>query len=135
MLFFVGAASAQSGNQRSKQRGEKTTEKGAKQTGSESSEDKPLRIIKKAPPRVSVFEKCFKDYGTPELRIQVRVTFEATGEIGAVEIVSHSDCREFDDEAVRVARLIRFEPAVKDGSPVTVTKQVVYVGGIGRPSI
>lgn len=112
------AANAQSGNSKNKS------------PDGEQTKDRPLKIISKEPPRVSVFGQCFKQYGTPYVKTLVRVTFDKSGKISAVELVNGSSCLEFDEESLRVARLIKFSPQVKDGEPVTVTKMVVYAGGV-----
>ena len=92
--------------------------------------DRPLKVLKKEPPNVRVFAECFRSYGISYAEIQVRVTFDKSGKITDVEVVKSSECREFDEESLRVARRIKFEPAIKDGEPITVTKIVVYQGGV-----
>lgn len=100
------------------------------QNGDGQTKDTPLKITKKEPPRASVFAQCFKLYGTPYLKVLARVTIDKSGEISDVEIVQESECREFDEESVRVAGKIKFQPATKDGEAITVTKTVIYEGGI-----
>lgn len=128
-LFFASLVNAQS-NHHSKSNDDKSAETEKQQSEKKSGEDKPLEILEKSPPRVSIFEKCFEDYGTAYVKINVRVTFHSSGRITDVEIAKDSGCKEFDEESLRVARLIKFKPAVKDGEAVTVIKQVVYEGGI-----
>lgn len=55
----------------------------------------------------------------------LRVTFLASGEVGEVEIVSGLNA-ELDQQAIEAARKIKFEPARKNGTPVSVTKKVEY---------
>jgi TonB family protein len=118
VVLSVFAANAQSNNNKNKvQNGEQTN-------------DSPLKIIEKQPPSAKVFGDCFRQNGTAYIKIAVRVTFDKSGKITAVEIVKESDCSEFDEESLRVARRIKFKPATKDGEPITVTKTVVYEGGI-----
>ena len=125
IILLAFAASAQSG------RGAK--EKG---NGDAAQGEKPVEsgvvIVKKVPPRVEVFDECFRAYRLARVQTRLRVTFEASGEIGAIEIVGYSGCAEFDQESIRVARLIEFKPAVRDGAPLGSTEQILYLGGI-RP--
>lgn len=88
---------------------------GAAQTG-----DKKLKIIKK--PGVKFSRQCRQSSGTT----RVRVTFDKSAKITNVEIVISSGCTSFDNNALDSARRITFEPQVKDGEPVTVTKLVEY---------
>lgn len=118
ITLSIFAANAQSGNNKNKS-----------QDGGQT-KDRPLKIISKNPPRASVFGQCFKEYGMPYVKVLVRATFDKSGKISAVELVKGSSCLEFDEESLRVARLIKFEPQVKDGETITVTKMVVYEGGI-----
>ena len=66
-----------------------------------------------------------------EGEIWLRVTFLASGEIGEITDVTKKNRKKFAKygltaEAIKVARTIRFEPARRNGEPVTVTKTVVY---------
>lgn len=82
-------------------------------------EDQPLKITAK--PRVELGD-CPQAAGTARLKS----TFDKTGKITAVEIVSSSGCRDFDNNAVRAAKRIKFKPAIKNGEPVTVVKTLEY---------
>lgn len=55
----------------------------------------------------------------------LRVTFLASGQVGEVEVVSGLNA-ELDQQAIEGARKIKFEPARKDGAPVSITKEVEY---------
>lgn len=82
--------------------------------------DQPLKIKKKphaAPGYCSQSEAVAR----------VRATFDKSGKVTAAEITLPSGCREFDERALQAARKIKFEPAIKDGQPVTVSKLVEYV--------
>ena len=57
--------------------------------------------------------------------VVLRVTFLASGEIGAVTTVSELPDG-LTEQAVAAARAIRFEPAKRDGQNVSVTKTVEY---------
>ena len=56
----------------------------------------------------------------------LKVTFDRTGKVTEVLPLKSSGCQPFDDSATRSARQIVFEPATKNGSPVTVTRPVEY---------
>ena len=81
--------------------------------------DKPVKIINK--PRVqSGF--CGQPSGTTKLR----VTFDKSAKITDAILVVSSGCEEFDNNALKAARGIKFKPAIKDGEAATVTKPVEY---------
>jgi len=108
-LLFVGAANAQTDGNSNKD--EKKTEKQEK--------DRPLKIIRKP---FAAIGKCEQSSG----RITVRVTFDKSAKVTDVETVKSSSCSSFDKNAVNAAKGIKFNPAVKDGEPVTVKKLVEY---------
>jgi len=57
--------------------------------------------------------------------VRLRVTFLASGEIGAVSPVSNLPDG-LTEQAIAAARGIKFEPAIRNGIPVSVIKQVEY---------
>ena len=81
----------------------------------------PLKFLSK--PRAESTEESRKNQvqGT----VTLRVTFLADGTIGAVSPISGLPDG-LTDQAVKAAKLIRFEPARKDGKPITVTKIIQY---------
>jgi len=82
--------------------------------------DKPLRIIDKPRPQLfSDGQDCSQG------KVVLRVTFLETGEIGTISIIS-SLTKNKTESAVEAAKQIKFEPASKDGKPVSVTKPVEY---------
>lgn len=83
--------------------------------------DRALKILKK--PNAKTDGECGK---TGEGRIRVRVTFGTEAKVTNVEIVDKSTCSTFDKNAVKAAYRIKFEPAIKNGEAITVTKLVEY---------
>jgi TonB family protein len=57
--------------------------------------------------------------------VRVKVTFTSSGQIGSVSVVSNAPYG-LADMAIAAARLIKFEPAKKDGVPITKIKQIDY---------
>ncbi len=57
--------------------------------------------------------------------VRVRVTFTASGQIGSVAAVSSAPYG-LTEQAIAAAKLIKFEPAKKDGVPITKIKQIDY---------
>lgn len=80
-----------------------------------------LKILSK--PRAESTEESRKNQvqGT----VILRVTFLADGTIGAVSPISGLPDG-LTAQAIEAAKKIRFEPAMKDGKPITVVKQVQY---------
>ena len=58
-------------------------------------------------------------------KVVLRVTFSANGEIGAVVRVTELPDG-LTEQAIAAARKIKFEPAKRDGKPVTVVKTIEY---------
>lgn len=84
--------------------------------------DAPLKILYKpraAYPQPENGTVCFQ--GTVALRVQ----FLATGEIGEIKIVNGLPFGA-NENAIDAAKRIKFEPAIKDGKPVTVFRVVQF---------
>lgn len=90
-------------------------------TPSLPTQTKGISILSKPRPGYTDFADFYQIIGS----VLTRVTFLASGEIGAVTPVTKLPFG-LTNQAVIAARGIRFEPAMKDGQPVSVTKQVVY---------
>lgn len=58
-------------------------------------------------------------------KVVLRVTFLESGEIGAISVISGMG-NGLTDQAVEAAKKIKFEPATKNGKPVTISKPVEY---------
>jgi TonB family protein len=81
--------------------------------------DRPLKILKKPHARPG---DCRQDGGTTT----VKVVFDKSGKVTDAFLLMPSGCREFDDRAIAAALKIKFEPAIKNGQPVTVSKRIEY---------
>lgn len=133
-LAFCLSANAQSGrktvqpNEPQKQ----TEEKKEAETQEKDGEIKPVKLLNKPAPDVEVFAGCFRREGFTLAQTVLRVTFDASAEITKVEIAKSSGCKDFDEESIEAARRIKFEPAVKNGKPITTVRNILYRGGIGR---
>lgn len=57
--------------------------------------------------------------------VRVRVTFDADGKIGAVNVVKKLPFG-LVDESIKAARKIKFKPKEQDGKPITIVKPVEY---------
>lgn len=132
IMVFCFTANAQSGR-KSNQPNEpktRTEEKQADKKDEKRGEIQPVKIFKKPAPNASVAAYCFRKEGFDYVKTVLRVTFDATAEITKVEVKMASGCKEFDEESIDAARRIKFESAVQDSKPITVTKMVIYEGGI-----
>lgn len=90
------------------------------QNNSPQTRDKKLKIIKKPAPFTD--GRCSEDEGTTT----VRATFDKSGKVTAVEMVKQSACSYFNEQALKKAREIKFEPQIENGEPVTVVKMIQY---------
>lgn len=57
--------------------------------------------------------------------VTLRITLLASGQIGSVEPISQLNYG-LTEKAIEAARSIEFEPAIRDGIPVSVTVQIGY---------
>lgn len=58
-------------------------------------------------------------------KVVLRVTFQSNGQIGAISAVSGLPGG-LTEKAIAAARGITFEPAMKNGSPYSVTRTIEY---------
>lgn len=86
---------------------------------SKQTNDKKLKIIKKPTAKTG---RCSQSSG---LAVGI-VTFDKSGTISGVEIFKSSGCDNFDNNALKAARAIKFEPQIENGQAVTIKKQVEY---------
>lgn len=80
-----------------------------------------LKILSKSGARYTDLARSYGISGTTQLRI----TFLANGEIGAIETLKKLPFG-LTASAVNAARQIQFEPAMKNGKPYTVAKIIHY---------
>ena len=88
----------------------------------------PLKLLSK-PPSVYTDKARKKKIGGT---VKLKVTFLASGEIGAVDYVSESSKKKkltqygLVEQAIKAAKAIKFEPAKRDGQPISVVKFLEY---------
>ena len=81
----------------------------------------PLTILTKPKPAYTELGRLYEINGT----VILRVPFLETGKVGVVSVVKGLPFG-LTRQAVNAARRVTFEPQLKDGQPVSVTKQVEY---------
>ena len=84
-------------------------------------QSKALSIVTKVPAKYTDYARFYLIHGT----ITLRVTFQANGDIGSVSPVNKLPFG-LTKTAVEAAKQITFEPAMRNGVPATVVKQVQY---------
>lgn len=92
--------------------------------------DRPLKITKAAHLDSSVFGRCSMDSQGSEFVVRLRVTFHSSGEITDVSVFNKSGCEYLDKEGMRLAKKIKFKPAIKDGEFLTITKMIEFRASI-----
>ncbi len=128
--FAVNAQSGRKSVQKEEPPKQPSEEKKEGKKDAASGDIQPAKIYRRPKPDAAVAARCFRNEGFSYVKTVLRVTFDASAEITAVEIKTPSGCNEFDEESVDAARRIKFEPAVQNGKPITVSKIVIYQGGI-----
>ena len=86
-----------------------------------SSKTKPLKIISKPQPQYTDEAKRNCIQGS----VVLRVTFFANGTVGNIKVLSGLP-NGLTGRAIEAAKKIRFNPVIKKGKPITVTKSVTY---------
>ncbi|MEP6904048.1 MAG: energy transducer TonB [Actinomycetota bacterium] len=81
----------------------------------------PLRILSKPRANYTDFARFYQISG----KVVLRLTFSANGIIGAVSVVSKLPFG-LTEQAIIAARGISFEPAMKEGVALSVTKMIEY---------
>ena len=117
-LLFTFSVNAQTNNNSDKN----------ENTNKTSQADRPLKIT--SHPHPGLPSKCLEDNQFSFLQIRLKATFHSSGKITEVEIVKSSGCEAFDKECLRVAKKIKFKPAIKNGELVTLTKTLEYSASI-----
>lgn len=86
----------------------------------QSEVDQKAKIVKKPIP--STDRMCGNDSGF----VRVSVVLHKSGKVGDVKSLKSSECQRFNENSLDSARKIKFNPAVKDGQPVSVSMMVEY---------
>ncbi len=81
--------------------------------------DTPLKILAKPQASRTDGQDCSQG------KVVLRVTFLYSGEIGTISVISGLG-NGLTEQAVLAAKKINFEPAMKGGKPVSITKPVEY---------
>jgi len=87
--------------------------------GEFQAKESPLKITIKPPASA-------RGCGNGSGRAVIKVTFDKSGAVTDATAVSASPCQIFNQSAVRAARNIKFQPAARNGKPVTVVRSVEY---------
>ena len=86
----------------------------------QSEVDQKAKIIKRSHP--STDRMCNNDSGL----VRVLVVLHKAGKVGDVKSLKSSECQRFNENSLDSARKIKFNPAIKDGQPVSVTVMVEF---------
>ena len=86
----------------------------------QSEVDQRAKIIKKPIP--STERMCGNDSGF----VRVSVILHKSGKVSDVKSLKSSECQRFNENSFDSAKKIKFNPAVKDGQPVSVSMMVEY---------
>ena len=86
----------------------------------QSEVDQKAKIIKKPIP--STDRMCGEDSG----HVRVVVVLHKSGQVSDVQFLKSSECQRFNENSADSAKKIKFDPALKDGQPVSVSAMVEY---------
>jgi TonB family protein len=83
--------------------------------------DQKAKILRKSEPRYTEQARRNRTTGW----VVLRVVLQGSGKIGEIQVIRGLPDG-LTEECIKVAREIRFEPAVKDGQPVSMYTKVEY---------
>ncbi len=86
----------------------------------QSEVDQRAKITKKTIP--STDRMCGDDSGF----VRVMVVLHKSGKVSDVKSLKSSECQRFNENSFESAKKIKFNPALKDGQPVSVSAMVEY---------
>lgn len=86
----------------------------------QSEVDQKAKIIKKPIP--STDRMCGDDSGY----VRVMIVLHKSGKVSDVQSLKESECKRFNENSFESAKKIKFNPAVKDGQPVSVSVMIEY---------
>lgn len=87
---------------------------------------KQSEVDRKAEVTKRYFPKTDRMCNQLEGTAKVLVTLHKSGKVSDVKLTASSDCQRFDENSLESSRKIKFNPAIKDGQPVSVTVVVLY---------
>jgi len=86
----------------------------------QSEVDQKAKITKRSHP--STDRMCSNDSGL----VRVLVVLHKSGKVSDVKSLKSSECQRFNENSLDSAKKIKFNPAVKDGQPVSVSVMVEF---------
>ena len=86
----------------------------------QSGVDQKAKITKRSHP--STDRMCSNDSGL----VRVLVVLHKSGKVSDVKSLKSSECQRFNENSLDSAKKIKFNPAVKDGQPVSVSVMVEF---------
>ncbi len=86
----------------------------------QSEVDQKAKITKR--PHPSTDRMCSNDSGL----VRVLVVLHKSGKVSDVKSLKSSECQRFNENSLDSAKKIKFNPAVKDGQPVSVSVMVEF---------
>ncbi|HXG86256.1 MAG TPA: energy transducer TonB [Pyrinomonadaceae bacterium] len=87
----------------------------------QSEVDQKAKIFKRHHPRTD--NMCSSDTGS----VRVSIVLHKSGKVSDVKLLESSDCERFNENSLDSARRIKFNPAVKDGQPVSVSVIIEFM--------
>ncbi len=86
----------------------------------QSEVDQKAKVTKRHFPKTD--QMCRQSEG----RAVVLVTLHKSGKVSDAKLMTSSDCERFDKNSIDSSLKMKFNPAIKDGQPVTVAVLVLY---------
>ena len=86
----------------------------------QSEVDQKAKITKRQHP--STDRMCDSDAGS----VKLQVTLHKSGKVSDVKLLVSSECQRFNENALAAAKKIKFNPALDEGQPVSVTVIVEF---------
>ena len=115
LLLLVGSSSAQDNSSITS-----TQKTDDEKIYKQSEVDQKAKIIKRSYP--STDRTCSNDSGF----VRVLVVLHKSGKVSDVKFLKSSECQRFNENSLASAKKIKFNPALQDGQPVSVSVMVEF---------
>ncbi len=90
-------------------------------TDAKTNENRPMRLKSKPKPGYTRFARAYFLSGV----VVVRATFLASGTVGRIDVVRGLPFG-LTEEAIKSAKAVKFDPAIRNGNEVSVTRTIEY---------
>ena len=91
-----------------------------------AAENRPLKITSKPQVSRDAAADCVVKARPRGLTVRLKVILHESGKVSDATVSKSSYCKSFDEAAITAAKNIKYDPQIKNGVPITVTRSLEY---------